>query len=140
MFEPQSKSGSLSADSAFDLLQELERNTPEEIRKQRSSFRLQVKARVTLQSGNSSELLSYKIQGTTGDLSEGGCCALLPVPIRVGDVYRISFDRTQLDFPLIFARCVRCHLIREDAFEVGFRFFVPVALPEPLATAAAQPA
>jgi len=138
MFDPAAAGGPLNASSAFDLLQELERNTPEEIRKQRTHFRLQVKARVTLQAANSSETLTYKIQGTTGDLSEGGCCVLFPVPVRVGDVYRLGFDRAQLDLPLTFARCVRCLLIREDAFEAGFRFFAPVTLPESLSAGVAQ--
>ena len=126
----------LNDDHAFDLLRELERNTPEEIRRQRSSFRIMIKSKVVLQPGNASEVLKFKVQGVTGDLSEGGCKALFPTPVRVGDVYRLQFDRQTLDLPLTFARCVRCSLVKEDSYEAGFRFFTPVTLPS--TTEAAQ--
>ncbi len=125
---------SVNEDEAFALLQELSGNTPDEIRRQRAHFRLTVKAPVILQPGNSSELLSLKVKGVTGDISEGGLKAVFPIPTRVGDIYRMQFDRATLDIPLTFARCVRCRLVREDAFEAGFRFFAPICLPEQAAT------
>lgn len=121
--------GSLNDNNAFDLLQELEQNKSDEIRRKRAHFRVAVKAKVTLQPANASQMLDFKIQGTTGDLSQGGCQLLFPVPINVGDIYRLQFDRTELDLPLTFARCVRCRLLREDAFEVGVTFFSPVSMP-----------
>lgn len=117
-------------DDAFALLQELEQNTPAHIRQERAHFRLAIKASILLQPGSASEVTGVKIRGATGDISEGGCSALFPVPVRVGDVYRLVFDRTALDLPQTFARCVRCHLVREDAYEAGFAFFTPLALPE----------
>lgn len=120
----------LNKDEAFAVLQELSRNTPDEIRRQRAHFRLAIKVGVVLQPGNASELMSMKVKGVTGDLSQGGCSALFPIAARVGDVYRLSFDRAALDLPLTFARCVRCRLVREDAFEAGFAFFIPICLPE----------
>lgn len=132
--EPDSPLDPLSDDVAFELLGELERNTSEEIRRRRSHFRVEVKARITIQPGNASDLAKLKTQGTTGDLSEGGCRALFPLPVRVGDVYRLSFDERRIDLPITFARCLRCRLLREDAFEVGFAFFVPIPLPENLAS------
>lgn len=116
-------------DRAFEMLQELERNRPEDIRRQRAHFRITIKTRVVVQPGDASRLLKFKVQGVTGDLSEGGCSALLPVPMRVGDVYRLQFDREALDLPLTFARCLRCRLLREESFEAGFQFFSPVTLP-----------
>ncbi len=120
---------SLGEDQAFDLLQELEQNTPEEIRRQRTYFRVSIKAGVTLQSGNTSQLLDYKVKGVTGDVSQGGLGALFPMPTLVGDIYRLEFDREQLDLPLTFVRCVRCRLVREGSFECGFTFFAPISLP-----------
>ena len=128
--ENLSPSGSASHDDAFAVLQDLERNTPDQIRRQRAHFRLSVKAPVILQPGSASQLTNLKVKGATGDISEGGCSALFPVPVQVGDVYRMQFDRNVLDLPLTFARCVRCRLVREDAFEAGFAFFTPVILPE----------
>ncbi len=125
----------LNDDNAFDLLQELERNTPDEIRRQRAHFRVAIKVHVTLQPANASQVLKFKMQGTTGDLSQGGCRILFPLPVHVGDIYRLEFDRRQLDMPLTFARCVRCHLLREDAYEAGFAFFSPIAMPRTCALA-----
>lgn len=125
---------SRGSDEAFGLLRDLERNTPEEIRRQRAHFRLSIKASVILQPGNASQLTAVKLKGITGDVSEGGCSALFPLPLQVGDIYRLAFDRKMLDLPLTFARCVRCRLIREDAFEAGFAFFSAICLPESVLT------
>lgn len=135
MFEDfEDSTGKLSTDEAFDLLQDLERNKTEDIRRQRAYFRLAIKSSVILQPGNTSDLLRFKVKGVTGDISEGGCSALFPLAPRVGDIYRLQFDKNLLDVPLIFARCVRCRLIREDAHEAGFAFFRPITLPERVAT------
>jgi len=122
----------LSGDQAFELLRELEGNTPEQIRRQRAHFRVAIKAGVVVQPGNTSELLTMKVKGVSGDISEGGCSVLLPIPVKVGDVYRLTWDREAVDLGLTFARCVRCRLVREDAFEAGFAFFVSISLPEKL--------
>jgi hypothetical protein len=129
----------LDGGEAFGLLRDLERNTPAEIRRQRAHFRLAIKAAVILQPGNAGELTKLKVQGVTGDVSEGGCSGLFPVPIRVGDVFRLQFDRKLLDLPLTFARCVRCRLVREDAFEAGFAFFSPISLPDEVTDKAESP-
>ncbi len=134
MFDDTERSSQLpNDDEAFDLLQDLSSNTTEDIRRQRAHFRLTVKVAITLRPGNASEVLSMKVKGVTGDISQGGCSALLPIPVTVGDIYRIDFDKKAIDLPMTFSRCVRCRLIREDAFEVGFSFFKPLCLPETLA-------
>lgn len=115
---------------AYDLLQELEQNTPEELRRQRSHFRIALKARVIVQPGNMSLRSALKLQCVTGDISEGGCRMLSPLPLQVGDIYRLEFDRKLVALPITYARCMRCLMLREDAFEAGFAFFVPIALPE----------
>ncbi|MEK6797389.1 MAG: PilZ domain-containing protein [Planctomycetota bacterium] len=125
----------LDGDEAFAVLRDLERNTPSEIRRQRAHFRLAVRAGVVVQPGNASEMMKLRVQGVTGDVSEGGCSILSPIPLRVGDVYRLQFDRQLLNLPLTFARCVRCRLVREDAFEAGLAFFVSITLPEEMASA-----
>lgn len=122
----------------LELLHELEANTPARIRAQRSFDRVHVRAAVVVQPGNTSEVRSMKLRGVTSDISAGGCQLLLPVPLAVGDAYRLHFDRTELDLPMVFARCVRCRLLREDAFECGFAFFHAVELgPEVLVRDAA---
>lgn len=133
MFDEEPISAGLfNDDEAYDLVQELSANTPDEIRRRRTHFRLSIKSSLIAQPGNASDLLKFKVRGVTGDISEGGCSAIFPLPMHVGDVYRLQFDRQQLDLPLTFARCVRCHLIREDAYETGFAFFSKITLPENL--------
>ena len=125
----EEQNGLLNDDVAHNLLQDLERSTSEEIRRKRRSFRVSIKATLHLQPGNASELLAYKAKGTVGDISEGGCNALFPIPVKVGDIYRLEFDQQDLDLPLTFAQCVRCCLISDGAYEAGFRFFSPISLP-----------
>ena len=117
----------------FDMLRELENNTSAEIRRQRNHFRITLKAKVIAQPGNTSDILNFRLQGVMGDISEGGFQALFSTPLIVGDIYRFEFDRSELDVPMMFARCVRCRLIREDAFECGLQFFAPIPLPSNLA-------
>ena len=115
-------------DDSLALLRELEANKPDEIRQQRADERIVIKSRILLQPGNAGDLHRMKVQGVTGDISRRGCLILVPSPLRVGDLYRLTFDRSSLDLPMAFARCLRCRLIREDAFESGFEFFTPVEL------------
>ncbi len=133
MFDgPAEQGGVLDEADAFNLLAELEQNRSEEIRRQRQHFRITIKAEVLLQPGNASEILEFKVKGVSGDISEGGCSILFPIPANVGDIYRLQFNRRVVDLPLQFAQCVRCRLVRDDAYECGFRFFSPIALPENL--------
>jgi len=119
-------------DEDFDLIRELEQNTPDEIQKRRLHFRYSVKAGLTLQPGNASDLLKFKLQGVTRDISQGGLGAVFPLPVNVGDIYRLQFDPSKVDLPLTFARCVSCTLVREGAYSCGFKFFQDILLPRNL--------
>jgi len=119
-------------DVSFDILQDIEKQSGEKHQQQRVYERFAVKAKAILQPGNSSEFLSFKMQGIIGNISTGGCHAMFPVPIQVGDIYRLHFDKEQLNLPISFVRCLRCRLISEDAFEAGFIFFRPITLPQNL--------
>lgn len=121
-------------DQTLQLLQELERNKPEELRKQRMHVRRQVTASVVIRHANSSARADWELHGSTVDLSEGGCQIVAANACHVGDVYFLDFDEVTLDLPKVFARCLRCRLVREDSFEVGFCFFTPIVLPSQLLT------
>ena len=123
---PLAKPGTDEVD--LNLLKDLERQSIEEIRKLRAHERIDTKVRLVIQHGDSSRLADLRIQAHTSDVSAGGCAAIATSPVGVGDIYRLSFDRSQLDIPMVFARCVRCRLLREDAFEAAFAFFSPVSL------------
>lgn len=112
----------------LELLKDLERQSIDEIRKLRAHERIDTKIRLVIQPGDSSRLGELRAQAHTSDVSAGGCCAISASPVGVGDIFRLTFDRSQLDIPMVFARCVRCRLLREDAFETAFAFFSPISL------------
>ena len=112
----------------LELLSEIEAQNPESVAQMRIHERVSLRTRVILRPGNASQVRDLKIQGMTGDLSEGGCRALFPVPVMVGDIFRLEFDLEWIEAPLVFGRCLRCRLVREDVFETGFKFFNPVDL------------
>lgn len=112
-----------------DLLQELEQSTPDAIKAARAHTRITVRSHVIAQPGNMSERLSMKVKGVTGDISGGGCQLLFPIPLLVGDIYWIVFDRAVLDVQPLLARCTRCRIVRDDAFEAGMAFFSTIELP-----------
>ena len=117
-------------DEDFRILQEIESQTSDNIQNQRIHKRLSVKLKVVLLPGNISDYHGDKIQGVSGDISNGGCCVMFPVPVMVGDIYRLEFEKCQYDLPLIYARCVRCRLIRDNSFETGFTFFTKIQIEE----------
>ncbi len=122
------QAGACPQEEVLESLADLERNTSEAIIKSRGNTRLRIKTKVIAQPGNSGDRRKIKMQGITGDISASGCQILFPVPTRVGDIYWLTFDKTELKLDSMFARCLRCRLIREDAYEAGFKFFEPVDL------------
>ena len=119
-------------EQSFDMLQEIEKQTSEKIKQQRAHERVIIKAHVIVQPGNSSEFMNFKVQGVTGDISVSGFAGMFPVPMKVGDIYRISFKESLEELPMVFGRCLRCKFVSEDAFEAGFSFFSSVTLPAEL--------
>jgi len=94
----------------------------------RSSKRVGIQCRIELKPGNSRDRTCPPIVGACSDLSTGGCRLITEMPPSVGDIYWVSFEKG-MDIPSVFARCVRCRLLREDAFECGFQFFSDITLP-----------
>ncbi|MEA1950178.1 MAG: PilZ domain-containing protein [Planctomycetota bacterium] len=128
MFKNGSERDTLLEDDALESLADLEHNKSDTVKRARSNTRIRIKSKVIAQPGNSGDRLKFKIQGVSGDISTGGCQILFPIPLRVGDIYWLTFDKTELTIDSVFARCLRCRLIREDAYEVGFKFFEPIDL------------
>jgi len=122
----------INEEESKELLRDLEKNTPDEIRSQRHFFRIEIKAPILLQPGNASQYLEGSMKGMTGDISEGGLSAMFPLPVGVGDIFRLNFDRKQLDLPMIYGKCIRCRFVRDNAFEAGFTFFSPIRVPDSL--------
>ena len=121
-------SETLTASAALEALAELEHNTPDQVKQLRSHERITIRAKVTAQPGNTSRRHEISIQGVSGDISQGGCLILFPTSLPVGDIYWLTFEEDTVPIDPLFARCVRCRLVSEDAFEVGFRFFESIDL------------
>lgn len=126
--QPKPKSPEEDIDVA--LLKDLERQSLEEIQKLRAHERMDTRVEIAVRPGNASAYAVPTIKATTNDISAGGCAMVSPVPVGVGDIYRLEFDRSKVDVPTVFARCVRCRQLRESAFEVAMAFFTPISLSE----------
>lgn len=107
-------------------LAELEQSSQENATRLRAHERLQVRVSLKVQPGNSSERGRAALECMTADISDGGCMVLAPRPLIPGDVYWLTFDSERTTIGSLFGRCMRCRLISEDVFEIGFRFFVPI--------------
>lgn len=95
----------------------------------RSSERVGIQCRVELRPGNSRDRSNAQVvNAACSDLSSSGCRLIAPLPPAVGDVYLLSFEES-VALPNVFARCVRCRLLKEDAYEAGFQFFTELTLP-----------
>lgn len=112
-----------------ELVSELAANTSDAARAMRQATRLIVRAKVTVEPGSLSMREGRALQGFTGDVSTGGTQLLLPRPLSIGDVYLLTFDRSALDLPPVYALCLRGRQVRTDAFEAGLRFLEPIQLP-----------
>jgi hypothetical protein len=112
-----------------ELIAELAANTSDATRSMRQSTRQVVQASVQVERGSLSERTGSPLQGITGDISAGGAQLLLPRPLGIGDVYLLSFNRSEIDIPPVYAVCLRGRQVRTDAYEAGMRFLEPVTLP-----------
>jgi hypothetical protein len=120
------------------LLEEIARQGGADARQERRDERVAVRAKIMLRPGNASQARDLKLQGVTGDISTTGCRALFPVPVLVGDIYRLELALDWLEAPIIYARCLRCRMVREDVFESAFEFFRAIPL-NPLRARAGGP-
>ena len=130
MFGTQANDAGLLDEHALHALQDLEKNKPDSIKQSRRSERLRIKVPVVARPGDSGRRTSFSADGITADMSAGGCQILFPVPVYVGHFYQLTFEKGRLPFDSLIARCLRCRLIREDAYEAGMSFLDKVNLNE----------
>ena len=117
-----------SAGPEDELLRELESNNTQNIRSERMHERIELQCGVSARAGSASDREAPPSEGTTLDLSAGGCLAVFSRPLGVGDIYLLRFESEGLELPLTFARCVRGRMVSEETFEFGFSFFAPIDL------------
>ena len=85
--------------------------------------RVRINIPLEIQAGSSSQRTGPAFKAQCRDASETGCGIISEIAPRVGDIYQLRFgDGNVLQEDSVFARCVRCHLIRDEKFEAGFLF------------------
>jgi len=117
-----------SNSDSLEALLELQRHDASRGQQDRAQ-RFGVECSIHFELGNSSQRDGKGCEAVCSDLSVSGCKLIAPAPLLVGDIYRLSFEKA-LNMPSTFARCVRCRLLREDAFEAGLQFFNEISLPQ----------
>lgn len=113
---------------AIEALKELEVSSQSAVMQKRTNSRVSIEIGVLIQPGDSSRRGERAISAATSDLSNTGCRLLSPSPILPGDIYWLKFEANDAGVGSAMARCVRCHMIREGAFEIGLTFFNEIDL------------
>ena len=126
MFDLNIGGETIEAADSIAALAQLEQNSESSESFRRMHERVTTRVKLAIQPANSSDRQRLKIHGVTADISRGGCRALFSAPVGVGDVYWMVFDTEAINIAPVFARCVRCGLVREDTFDAGFSFFSEV--------------
>ena len=113
---------------SLEAFNELEKCTDRAILAQRSSERIEIRSKLMFRPCNPSQRHTFAVEAVTADISNGGCMVLASRAILPGDIYHITFyDELESVGPLL-ARCMRCRMVQEDAFEVGLRFLQDISL------------
>lgn len=114
---------------AVEALLSLDKASDSVFQTQRAHARVESNAKVTIKAANASQREDISFSAICNDISAGGCRILSNRALMVGDLFYLVFDRTLLDVPPVFARCLRCRFLREETFEMGFAFLSPIELP-----------
>ena len=117
-------------------LEALQSNNKQNIQaSRRHASRVDVNRPISLLPGNASDRDGTSYSGTCRDLSNQGCRLIMDRPLTVGDIYLVRLDDEQIQLDPSFARCIRCHMLREETFECGLSFLSPVTMGGDLNTA-----
>ena len=122
---------SSSSTETLDAVSSIQLSNADAIAAQRKHRRFDIRLKVAIQPGNSSDRGAEQWLGECHDISQGGCRLLTQKPLQLGSIYWVQFEPGKVQIDPVFARCVRGHLMRETAFEFGMSFLTPIELPEP---------
>ncbi len=107
-------------------LQALEMNALD-AESRRGNKRFALNIGLNIWAGNMRDRDDQPIKARCQDLSDSGCRILCDKPLNVGDVYLTQFDQdNEYQVDSVYVRCIRCHMLGETKFEVGFSFLSPV--------------
>jgi hypothetical protein len=115
---------------SLEAFNDLERCTDRSIMAQRSSERIEIRVKAIIRPANLSSRHQFSVESVTADISSGGCMVLASRAVLPGDIYHMTFHEDLRNVNPLLARCMRCRMIQDDAFEVGFRFLQNIPLNE----------
>ena len=118
----------LNDQDSLKVLEELELNQPKSVMEVRCVDEVEVKAKVWVEPGNASDRDGQKLVGMSSRIGQLSLTTVFPQPLRVGDVYRVTFDRDSLDLDPTYGVCRRCRYVNDDTFESMLVFFAPVRI------------
>ena len=123
---------SCSSVETLEAVSSLQSSNADAISAQRKHQRFDIRLKVLVRPGDSIARSESRWLGECHDISQGGCRLLTQQPLQIGSIYWIQFEPSEkIQIDPVFARTVRGHLLREDAFEFGLSFLTPIELPEP---------
>ena len=118
----------LSTEESFKVLEELELNQPKDVMEVRCVDEVEVKSTIWVEPGNASDRDGHKLVGMSSRIGKMNVTTVFSRPLRVGDVYRITFDKEALDLEPCYGLCRRCRFVNADTFESMLTFFAPVRM------------
>lgn len=121
------------SDSTLETLEavnSIQSSNAEAVAKRRQHRRYEIRTKVIVHPSDTIDRGEVRWLGECHDISKGGCRILTTKPLQLGSLYWIQFEPTDVQLDPVFARCVRGHLLRENAFEFGMCFLTPIELPE----------
>lgn len=125
MFENRDSS---KTDEQFQLFEELELNQPRNVMKSKDKDDQEIRATVHVDPGNVSDRTGDRLTGTTVKVGKATMTATFSRPLRVGDVYLVTFERADLDVAPTYGQCRRVRLLTEDTYEAVVGFFAAITL------------
>ena len=129
--EPSSRDfgNELTETQTYELLEELELNRPENVQGARENAALKIRCKVAVEPANVCDRANARIEAAGRDLQRQGVTCVCDVPLMVGSLFRVTFERAVVDLPPVLATCDRCTMLNDSAFESHFRFEHPIQLP-----------
>ena len=122
--------GQLDSNELYHVVEEFRLSSPAEVRKVRQPGSLFGQAGITVQPADIGARDSMTIKGVSRELASERLLCTCDLPVPVGSIFYLSFDRSVVDVDSVLGVCDRCIMLGPTAFEVGFRFVQDMELPE----------
>ena len=121
-------SGFDTGETNDELLDELELRCQTNVAAVRESTSQHARVRIDVRAGNACERHGLLTELRTSQMNSSAVVGIAAMPLMVGSVFHLTFERGQLDLPATLAVCDRCVMLGDDSFELRLRFATPIDL------------